>query len=274
MPSIPTLEPPVLIAPADTAVTTLVLFGAATAAVFVALVTMTVRRRDPLPLALFFGGIACSIPDPIYDWLAKMVFASNQPMAFRLIETSVPWWAVMCYSGWFGLLPYLIARRMAKGASRHSLYLISFAGMLGILFFEVVNANWLHAWEYYGEQPLKYLGSNPAVATLPVVIGFVLYTVAWRLTGWRRMMAGLVIPPAVSPMLLLGTTWPVNLALHSDLPVVLDYLAVALSGLLVVGTLHVTSGLARQWRAGRLALEELPSPRSAGSKPPSVVTRG
>jgi hypothetical protein len=245
-------DPPALVSPVNPLIMLLV-FGATAVAAFGYAVVVAFRRRDPLPVAACFGAMACALNEPIYDILGKIVYARNHAMAFSAFGRDIPWFLVIGYIAWVGLLPYLISRAMAVGMSRGRLHLIAVAGVLSVVLVEVLNL-WLKAWEYYGEAPLKFFGGVAAMAGVPVVGGFVIYAVGDRLRGWRRALAGFVIPTLVLPMVFASTGWPLYIALYSNLPKILDYAAVVLLCALIVATVCATTAIAQRWREGQLLL--------------------
>lgn len=230
----------------------LTFFGSFAAAAFVVAVALAVRHRDPLPVACCIGALICALNEPVYDVLGKIVYGENHPVAFTALGRDIPWFLVIGYVPAVGLLPYAISRWMAAGWSRARLHLIALGGLLSVVFVEVVNL-YTKAWKYYGEVPLQFFGGVAAMATVPLVTGFLLYTLTGPLRGWRRVLAGLVIPTLGLPMMFASTGWPLYIALYTNLPPVLDYAAVALLLLLITATVYATTALADGWRRGEVA---------------------
>lgn len=208
-----------------------------------------ITRRDALPIVTCVGAVICSLNEPIFDILGKITYAANSSIAFTAFDRDIPWFLVLGYIAWVGLFPYVIAGWMADGWSKHRLYLVSLLGVLSVVGTEVVNL-FVHGWKYYGQAPLQLFGGVAAMASVPLVAGFLLYALAFPATGWRRLFAGLVIPVFALPMMFAATGWPLYIALYSNLPTALNYVAVAALLLLiwtaVIGTVRLTT----LWRNG------------------------
>ena len=74
--------------------------------------------------------------------------------------------------------------------------------------------------------------------------------IAGQASGWRRPAIGFVVAAVALPIVYAGASWPVYVALYSDLPAVLDWiLSAVMLGLCVVFAV-VSTFLAEKWRAG------------------------
>ena len=207
-------DAPTLISPMSPAVM-LTFFGMA-ALVAVGLAGYwAVTRRDWLPLVCCAGAAACALNEPIFDVLGKIVYAQNNAIAFNALGRDIPWFLVIGYIPWVGLLPYIIARGMAAGWSGRRLYSISVAGVLSVAFTEFVNT-FIHAWSYYGQTPLQLFGGVAAMACVPLAAGFLLYALAFPRRGVPRLVAGFFIPLMTLPMMFAGVGLPLYLALYTD----------------------------------------------------------
>ncbi|KAA0233898.1 MAG: hypothetical protein JJLCMIEE_01113 [Acidimicrobiales bacterium] len=231
----------------------LVAFGSLSAAAAGWAVVLAERERDPLPVAACVGALVCALNEPIYDLLGNITYAQNHPMAFNALGRDIPWFLVLGYLPWVGLLPYLVARRMAAGVSRRSLHLLALVSALSVVAVELAGTA-VGAWAYYGPAPLKYLVVAPQMAPVPVVGGFLLYTIAFGLTGWRRALAGLVSATMALPMVFAAASWPLYVGLNSDVGAPLAWMAGAAMLGLTVAMVVATTGLAQRWRRGELAL--------------------
>jgi hypothetical protein len=250
-------DPPVLVSHAGPAVL-LVVFGVPAAAALVYSVIIAVRRRDPLPVAACLGALLCAMNEPIFDVLGKIVYAQNHPVAFTALGRSTPWFLVIGYVPWVGLLPYLIARGMADGWSRRRLYLIAIAGVSSVVGVELINL-WLRAWEYYGETPLKYFGGVAAMAAVPLAGGYLIYAVADHLRGVARAVAGFLIPTMVLPMIFAATGWPLYIALYAHASGVVDWLAIAMLCVLIVAAVAGIAEMALRTHAAESAKLNVPA---------------
>jgi hypothetical protein len=241
-------DPPVLVSDFNPAV--MLLFFGATAIAAVGLAGYwAFTRRDALPIVTCVSAVICALNEPIFDILGKITYAENNPIAFTAFGRSIPWFLVVGYIAWVGLFPYVIAGWMAAGWSKRRLYLVSVLGLLSVVGTEVVN-RFVHGWKYYGEPPLQFFGGVAAMASVPLVAGFLLYALALPATGFRRLIAGLFIPLLSLPMMFASTGLPLYIALYGNFPPVFNYVAVVallvLIWVAVVGTVHLTE----LWRNG------------------------
>lgn len=215
---------------------------------------LAVRRRDILPLASCLGAAVCALNEPIFDILGKIVYAQNAHTAYTAFGRDIPVFLVIGYIAWVGLLPYFVSGWIASGWSKTRLYLVAVVGVTSVVGVEAVNL-YAHAWKYYGEAPLKFFGGVAAMASVPLTAGFLIFAIADRLVGWRRAVAGLLIPIFALPMMFASTGWPLYIALYTDLPPVLDYLAVAVLLALIAAAVIAVVSLADRVRSDpRLAL--------------------
>ena len=127
------------------------------------------------------------------------------------------------YIPWVGLLPSVLAVRMREGIRARTLYLVAIVSFCSVVVVEIVGTT-TDSWVYYGEAPLKYLGVAPQMAPMPIVAAWMLYTITPRLRGWTRLLV-VFIPPFALGATYAGTGWPMYVALHADVPVVVDYIA-------------------------------------------------
>lgn len=241
-------DPPVLVSEFHPAVM-LLFFGATAVAALGLACYWAFTRRDALPIVTCLSAAVCALNEPIFDILGKITYAENNPIAFTAFGRAIPWFLVVGYIAWVGLFPYVIAGWMAAGWSKRRLYLVSVLGVLSVVGTEVVN-RFVHAWKYYGEPPLQFFGGVAAMASVPLVAGFLLYALALPAKGFRRLIAGLFIPLLSLPMMFASTGLPLYIALYGNFPPAFNYVAVvALLALIwasVVGTVHLTE----LWRNG------------------------
>ncbi|OXR45166.1 hypothetical protein B7C42_03124 [Nocardia cerradoensis] len=226
----------------------LAVFGVPAVVALIYAVVVAGRRRDPLPVASCFGALLCALNEPIFDVLGKIVYAQNHWMAFAALGRSIPWFLVIGYVPWVGLLPYLIARGMADGWSRRKLYLVAAAGVSSVVGVELINL-WLRAWEYYGDPPLKYFGGVAAMAAVPLAGGYLIYAVADGLHGVGRAVVGFLVPAMVLPMIFAATGWPLYIALYTDAHGIVSWLAIAMLGVLIVAAVAGVAELAHRTHA-------------------------
>ncbi|MCW2655730.1 MAG: hypothetical protein JWR32_6706 [Mycobacterium sp.] len=224
-------------------------FGVIVVAAVAWALSLAVKNRDFLPIACCAGALVASFNEPIYDILGKIVYAENNPMAFSAFGREVPWFLVIGYLPWVGLAPYVVYKKMEGGISRRTLHIAAAVLFVSVVIIETFG-NVLHLWLYYGEGPMKFLVVVPQTVTYPLVGGFLLYALAGHATGWRRSAVGFVVTAVVLPIGFAATSWPVYVALYSDLPVALDWILSAVMLGLCVAMAVAATFLAEKWRAG------------------------
>lgn len=225
-------------------------FGLIVATAIVLAVSVAVKERDFLPIACCAGALVASFNEPIYDILGKIVYAENNPMAFTAFGRAIPWFLVIGYLPWVGLAPYVVYKKMEAGISRRTLHIAAAALFVSVVIIETFG-NLLHLWLYYGEAPMKFLVVAPQQVALPLVGGFLLYALAGQATGWRRPAIGFIVAAIALPIVYAGASWPVYVALYSDLPAAVDWiLSLTMLGL-CIGMAVASTFLAEKWRAGR-----------------------
>ncbi|GHV73865.1 hypothetical protein AGMMS49940_11670 [Spirochaetia bacterium] len=241
-------DAPVIFSEINTTVVLAVFAVLACASVIYAIV-LTIRESDPLPIAACIGALICALNEPIYDILGKIVYASNNPMAFTAFGREVPWFLVIGYVPWVGLLPVIIARMMADGVPRKKLHIIALVSFLSVVCVESLGT-YFSAWAYYGDVPLKYLVVAPQMAPVPIVGGFLLYAISHKYKGWRRALSAAVISTLTLPMVFASASWPLYLGLYSDISPLVRWIAgIAMLGF-TVAIVGATTGLAQRLYSG------------------------
>lgn len=116
-------------------------FGVVVAASAMYAVYLSVRRRDVVPIVVCVGALICAFNEPIYDILDKIVYADNHPMAYAYFGREIPWFLVIGYLPWVGLLPYLVAQAMRNGVPRSKLHWLAFGSFVSVVVFETLGTS-------------------------------------------------------------------------------------------------------------------------------------
>jgi hypothetical protein len=178
------------------------------------------RRNGPV-LPLLFLGIAVSAiaVEPIFDNTLLYWYPPENPLGvYAAYDRTVPWFAPIGYSWFFGGSSYLLWRLFVGGVGRRQIW-----GWFTILVvvdaLATATAGWMGISGFYGEQPFMPGGINVwfafADATAGLVGAVILYLVVPRLKRWKWLWL-LVIPTISYGAVLGGVTSPVVLGLHSD----------------------------------------------------------
>jgi hypothetical protein len=95
---------------------------------------------------------------------------------------------------------------------------------------------------------LKFLVVAPQMAPVPIVGGLLLFAVADRLAGWKRVGAAFAISTVALPMVFASASWPLYVGLNADLPVIVNWLlGIAMLGL-TAGTVAAATKLGENHR--------------------------
>ncbi|PKZ62943.1 hypothetical protein CYJ73_24300 [Gordonia terrae] len=218
----------------------------------------SIRDRDPIPVFACAGAFVCALNEPFYDILGQIVYAEDHLTAYNGFGRDIPWFLVVGYIPWVGLLPCFVAKMMSTGVSRRSLHLLALGSCISVIVVETLG-NLLDGWDYYGEAPLKFLVVAPQLAPVPIVGGLLIYSLAYLFTGWRRAGVAFAVSTVALPMVFAGASWPLYVGLNFDLPMWLDWiLAVAMLGLTAAFVVGATS-IAERLRLGALAGQGRPA---------------
>jgi hypothetical protein len=237
---------------ADVVIVIYILLGGGCAAY---LVYQTIKKRDLLPIAVLIGTLICSLNEPIYDLLGKIVYAEDQYMAYRGFDRNIPWFVILSYIPWLGLFSYLVSQWMANGISAKKLQIFAIFSFLAAASIEAIG-NLTHVWIYYGEHPIKAIGVAPQTAPMPLVTGFLIYLFASRLKGISRLAIA-IIPTMSLPFVYAGTSWPGYVGAHMDVAIGWKWLAAFSAVGLSVLTMLVVPQLYARYRDGEIAIQKL-----------------
>ena len=232
-------------------------FGALAAGAFAIAAVISLRSRDPLALIACAGALLCSLNEPIYDYLGKIVYARNATTAYTAFGRHVPLFLVLGYVPWVGLLSFGVSRLMARGVDRRKLYALALASFASVVVVETLG-NLADAWTYYGRPPLKWIGVAPQMAPVPILCGALLYMLGTRVHGWRRLTL-VFVPTVALPAVYAAAGWPMYLALYSHVPKVVQYLAGLTTLGLCAAIVVCAAAAAEHWRAAESRREPLPT---------------
>ncbi|MFC4948713.1 hypothetical protein [Pseudonocardia sp. GCM10023141] len=249
MSSIP--DPPVYEMPLDPTFA-LAMFGSVALVAVVLATRLAVRNRDPLPVAACVGAMICAFNEPIFDVLAKIGYPVLPPaaVAYTAFGRSIPWFLVIGYIPWVGLVPYVVMRRMHAGLPRRTLYLIAAGLCASVAATEIINAAGLHAWAYYGQTAWRgHLGGGTVqMAAMPLVLALIYYVFVSNMGAGSRIVAAL-------PLTFAATTWPLYVSNYSDLPEIARWGAAALSVALCLAVIRAVAHVAEGWATRRATVD-------------------
>jgi hypothetical protein len=255
----------------------LVLWGLLALAAVGYSILLAVRNRDVLPVAACAGAVICAFNEPIFDILARLVYAKSPSgyVAFTAFGRHIPWTLVVGYVPWVGLVPYLLMRGMSSGVSRSRLHLVAFAMVVSVGLVELVNALWLKDWKYYGGTSARGVlgGGIVQMAVMPLLCGFLYYALGANVTGWRRALLGIVIPTMALPMAFASTSWPLYVSNYADISQALHWAAAAVTIAFCVASVLAITYLAERWGAREVGMRSRSADSNGHSEVPVEPTR-
>ena len=195
-------------------------------------------KQNWLPLILIGGGFLCSLLEPMLDLLGHLRWANDLPFyVFTNFGIDIPLLIPFCYAAFLGLEPYFIYQLFKRGVTVKQVMLIYVAAGLSDALMETPGLL-LHVYEYYGVQPYTFLGFPYWWAFINgasfMTIGFFIWYLEPRLKGWHRALF-LVIPPCGMMIAYFSVGWVHILALNSNLPTALKWVATTIMMVAYVG---------------------------------------
>lgn len=200
------------------------------------------KRGTPLYLFILLGGSLAIFNEPRLDLISQIYFPHRDSWTvFEAYGRTMPVWALMSYTLYFGSFTVAAVELLRKGATRTKFWLVVVGVWVLNSCLEVTMLS-TGIYFYFGEQPLR-IGLFPAVWLVLNDIGVVLAaTVILRFrpffTGPRVALAAIVPPIAQEVGLWFGT--PHFILLNSDQSFALKTvgsLASIVAGLLAVNFL-------------------------------------
>jgi len=221
-----------------------------------------IRRKDTLPLLMLGSGLISVGLEPAVDTLGKVWYANDNPwVVYTAMGVPQPAFLLLGYALFWGGTVYVGSRFVLQGTSLWKVFGIVF---LMDVFVEYLGAPILKVGIYFDFSPFKVLGFplwwafvNGAVAAVGV---WLLLALEHRLTGWHRI--GL-LPVSASAFAATHAVcaWPVWLALHSDLPHWLGWVAGTYTIAMAFGVVAFASSQIGLDRSAQVHAEN-PSPTS------------
>ena len=155
------------------------------------------RQGDSIPLYIWFGGLICSVSEPMLDHLGHLWWPWNLPgPAFDGYGLFVPWLIPPCYVFFIAMTGYWVYTKMLQGLKVRHVFIV-FALAAGRDLVMEYPGLLLDVYRYYGDVPTK-IGPFPwfwawANGCAMMCVGFVIWLARPYLTGRRKPFA-LLIP--------------------------------------------------------------------------------
>ena len=202
------------------------------------------KNRNWLPLMLIFGGFLCSLCEPMLDFLGHLRWANDLPFyVFSNFGIDIPLLIPFCYAAFLGLEPYFIYLLFKRGVTVKQVMFIYLIAGLSDAIMETPGLL-MHVYQYYGVQPYTFLSFPYWWAFINgasfMTIGFFVWYLQPRLKGFSRALF-LVLPPIGMMVAYFSVGWVHILALNSNLPTPLKWVATTI---MMVGYIGYVRGIA------------------------------
>lgn len=220
------------------------------------------KHGNPIVLVILLGGFATVLAEPFLDTIgAAWHPIHGQNTAFELMGRSIPWWVVINYPAYFGVLVTANYLAFAKGVTMRGAWLWFVVPLLADLVQEEAMMA-TNLYYYYGQQPLILIHRfpfwwGPSNAMGAYLIATVLAFMGPSLRGWKLLLVPVIMPITyVVAFAIVGL--PSMIAIHTmNVPPLVGNLAGAssfvLAALAVHGIAHVL-GSDSPWRQERAAV--------------------
>ena len=218
------------------------------------------KHGSPIVLLILLGGFTTVLVEPFLDTIgAAWHPIHGQNTAFELMGRSIPWWVVINYPAYFGVLVTANYLAFAKGVTMRGVWLWFLVPLLlDLAQEEAMMATDLYY--YYGQQPLILLHKfpfwwGPSNAMGAYLIAAVLAFMGASLRGWKLLLVPVIMPIVyVVAFAIVGL--PSIISIHTmNVSATVSNLAglsaFVLSGFAVYGIAHVL-GTDSPWRSKRV----------------------
>jgi hypothetical protein len=190
------------------------------------------RAGDSIPIYIWFGGLICSLAEPMLDHLGHLWWPHNLPgPAFSGYDLGVPWLIPPCYVFFVAMTGYWVYTKMVTGLRVKHVFMVFALAACRDLILEYPGLT-LDVYKYYGDVPTK-IGPFPwfwawTNGAAMMSVGFVLYLAAPHLKGRLKPYA-LLIPICgfMGAYGIVGT--PYFMALNWEFPAAIQWLLAAWS---------------------------------------------
>jgi hypothetical protein len=225
-------------------------------------------RNAVIALAMFLGGGAVSLFEPLFDLLTAVWHPPvGQSPFFTSFGREIPVWVSVAYVAYYGCVGYLTLNALLRGATTRAIWLWC---LVPIVFDEIIEEAMLHfnLYYYYASQPfvlIKFPLYQPAGNTAGVFFGVaVLYFLSPYLKrGWKWFPAAIILMPVCACMGFVGATLPAEFAINCPAT---PYWATQLSGVACYGLMAAWVYAISLMAASDSPYRYAPAPQAAGSR--------
>jgi hypothetical protein len=203
---------------------------------------------SPIVLMILLGGLTTVLAEPFLDTIGAAWHPTHgQNTAFEMMGRRIPWWVVINYPAYFGVLVSANYLAFAKGITMRGVWLWFLVPLAADAIQEELMMM-TNLYYYYGQQPLILIHKLPfwwvpCNAMGVFLIASVLAFMGSSLRGWKLLLVPAIMPVTyVTAFAIVGL--PSIISIHTmNVPGFISNLAglsaFVLAGLVVYGIAHV-----------------------------------
>lgn len=173
--------------------------------------------------------------------MIQLWYPRDSPLiVFTAMEHAQPLYVFLVYPGFVGLGAYVVYRSLVKHPDGRHLWRF-FAGIVVMdLAFELPTTA-AGVFYYYGSQPMQLVGDGwplwvgPVNSAGPILAGWLMYRLVPILTGARRAIVVVALPPLAYAGVYGAAGWPVYTLLKTDVSMPARWAAACVTVVLCVG---------------------------------------
>lgn len=200
-------------------------------------------RRRAVLLFCCLGGVLCNAIEPFWDVLGHLHFNAGNTVVYQAFAQSAfpvnyPLWAVLLYVQFGGFQCWVFYLMLKNRASKRTFWTVAGWQVVANMIIEIPLIN-AHAYQYYGEQPLRFLGFPLwwVFTNFGELLGAAVLMLLVKRFGPKAAASAIFVVPASFAAWEMWTGWPVYAALNLDTAPVLKLMAAVLTAAVAIATL-------------------------------------
>ncbi|NKI15823.1 hypothetical protein HCU74_00170 [Spongiibacter sp. KMU-166] len=184
------------------------------------------KHKQWIPLLLCFGGVLAVTVEPMYDVLGGIIYRDTF-FGFEAFNLNTPGYLFPGYLLWVATMPWLMYEQLKKGMTGMPLYALSIAVFISVMLTDYVGISSGH-WQYYGEGPFSHVAGSFSMGPFLVLSGWLLFVLDKKVRGLAKLYY-VLLPGVLLNLAFSCISWPIFFTLHSDMPLIGDLVAVAIT---------------------------------------------
>lgn len=218
------------------------------------------RLSTAIPILALIGGVVAALEEPWINTMIQLWYPRDSPLiVFTAMEHAQPLYVFLVYPGFVGLGAYVVYRSLVKHPDGRHLWRFFVGIVVMDLAFEFPTTA-AGVFYYYGNQPMQLVGDGwpfwvgPVNSAGPILAGWLMYRLVPILTGARRAIVVVALPPLAYAGVYGAAGWPVYTLLKTDVPMAARWAAACVTVVLCAG---IVALIKLSLGAGRSAFADL-----------------